>query len=411
MNFLIFLFLSSFTIFLDLYLLIPILTLANLSLLIVLFYFLINQKKIFSFLKQNDFDFSLLKYSFIFVIYISYVNLTNNSDIWFTIKSIIIQSSIILCLPTILYLSSLKKFDLINSYYIVFFIHFIFVLFQLFGADITLKDVIPSNPIIGIQEEYSGPKEILRASGAISNPITLAHQTIFFICFTFFIFQKQKNLKNFFLVLVAFGVLFSTQARGAIFSVVPILFLTYLIFIKFEIQKLFLFSFFILISVVLFKNYSFLLAEYFPYTFKEISLADTHRFWTNYYISIGVLNESPLTGIAPEEAWDLFDKYKSNSYDPYTFEFRETTPTHHNQIFYYIRYYGLIGLFLLTLLYYKIYKQIKSNKNQIIKLIVGSIILLDLFFSLTHNNKIFSAILWIYLSLLFDKNNKLINEN
>ena len=67
------------------------LTLANLSLLIVLFYFLINQKKIFSFLKQNNFDFSLLKYSFIFIIYIFYINLTNNSDIWFTIKSIIIQ--------------------------------------------------------------------------------------------------------------------------------------------------------------------------------------------------------------------------------------------------------------------------------------------------------------------------------
>ena len=411
MNLLIFLFLSSFTIFLDLYLLIPMLTLANLSLLIVLFYFLINQKKIFSFLKQNNFDFSLLKYSFIFIIYIFYINLTNNSDIWFTIKSIIIQSSVILCLPTILYLSSIKKIDLINTYYIIFFIHFIFVLLQLFGTDITLKDVIPSNPIIGIQEGYSGPKEILRASGAISNPITLAHQTIFVICFTFFIFQKQKNLKNFFFVLVAFGVLISTQARGAIFSVVPILLLTYLIFIKFEIKKLFLFSIFIIIGVVLFKNYSFLLAEYFPYTFKEISLTDTHRLWTNYYISIGVLKESPLIGISPEVAWDLFDKYKSNSYDPYTFEFRETTPTHHNQIFYYIRYYGLIGLFLLTLLYYKIYKQIKSNKNQIIKLIVGSIILLDLFFSLTHNNKIFSAILWIYLSLLFDKNNKLINEN
>ena len=124
-----------------------------------------------------------------------------------------------------------------------------------------------------------------------------------------------------------------------------------------------------------------------------------------------MLNESPFTGIAPEVAWDLFDKYKSNSYDPYTFEFRETTPTHHNQIFYYLRYYGLIGLFLFSLLYYQIYKLIKTNKEQIIKLIIGSIILLDLFFSLTHNNKIFSAILWIYLSLLFDKNNKLTNEN
>ena len=56
-------------------------------------------------------------------------------------------------------------------------------------------------------------------------------------------------------------------------------------------------------------------------------------------------------------------------------------------------------------------KLIKSNKQETIKLIIGSIILLDLFFSLTHNNKIFSAIIWIYLSFLFNKNNKLINEN
>ena len=242
MSFLIFLLLSSFTIFLDLYFFTPMLTLANLSLLVVLFYFLINRKKIFFFLKQNNFDFSLLKYSFLFVLYIFYINLTNNSNIWFSIKSIIIQSSIILCLPAVLYLSSKKKFDLINTYYIIFFIHFIFVLFQVFGTDITLKDLIPSNPIIGAQEMYSGPKEIIRASGAISNPITLAHQTIFFLCFTFFIFQKQKNLKNFFLLLMAFTILISTQARGAIFSVVPILILTYLVFIKFEVIKLFLLS-------------------------------------------------------------------------------------------------------------------------------------------------------------------------
>ena len=69
-------------------------------------------------------------------------------------------------------------------------------------------------------------------------------------------------------MLVSLVLLISTQARGAIFSLVPILLLTYLIFIKFEI-KIFLFSFFILISVVIFKNYSFLLANIFLILLKK----------------------------------------------------------------------------------------------------------------------------------------------
>ena len=57
--------------------------------------------------------------------------------------------------------------------------------------------------------------------------------------FYFFYFSKTKKFKNFLFVLVSFGLLISTQARGAIFSLVPILLLTYLIFIKFEIKKFF----------------------------------------------------------------------------------------------------------------------------------------------------------------------------
>ena len=112
------------------------------------------------------------------------------------------------------------------------------------------------------------------------------------------------------------------------------------------------------------------LNEYLPYVFKDIDHGDTHRYFTNIYISKGVLLESPFTGIAPNVAWDIFEKYADINY--HTGD-EGTTPTHHNQIFYYLRYYGLIGVAFLFFLYFKIFKSIKESSDKNIAYIIGSI--------------------------------------
>jgi hypothetical protein len=404
MNFLIFFIICSFTLFLDLYLIFPFLTFPNLSLLLVSLYGISNREIILKFLKNKKFNFTILKISSVFILYIFIINLVNKTDIEFALKALFTNISVIICFPIFFYFYSEKKFNLIKSIYLIMIIHFIFTIFQIFSINLTLKDLIPGNNLIGIVGDTNviNPKT-LRATGAVSSPIALAHQTIAFICLTSISYFKNKNFNNFIYLLIAIILLVSTQSRAAIYSFIPLIILTNILFVKFSFKKLFLLILITTLGVLLVSNLSAQLESYFPYLFKSITSSDTHRFWTNYYISMGVLNESPLIGIPPELAWELFDNYTDPNYDPYNYDLRENVPTHHNQIFYYLRYYGLIGVLLLILLYYQIFKQIFFTKNETIKFVIGSIFVIDLFFSLTHNNKIFTAFLWIYLSLIYDE--------
>ena len=404
MNFLIFFIICSFTLFLDLYLIFPFLTFPNLSLLLVSLYGISNREIILKFLKNKKFNFTILKISSVFILYIFIINLVNKSDIEFALKALFTNISVIICFPIFFYFYSEKKFNLIKSIYLIMIIHFIFTIFQIFSINLTFKDLIPGNYLIGTVGDTSviNPKT-LRATGAVSSPIALAHQTIAFICLTSISYFKNKNFNNFIYLLIAIILLVSTQSRAAIYSFIPLIILTNILFVKFSFRKLFLLILITTLGILLVSNLSAQLESYFPYLFKSITSSDTHRFWTNYYISMGVLNESPLIGIPPELAWELFDNYTDPNYDPYNYDLRENVPTHHNQIFYYLRYYGLIGVLFLILLYYQIFKQIFFTKNETIKFVIGSIFVIDLFFSLTHNNKIFTAFLWIYLSLIYDE--------
>ena len=404
MNFLIFFIICSFTLFLDLYLVFPFLTFPNLSLLLVSLYGISNREIILDFLKNKKFNFTILKISSMFILYIFIINLVNKSDIEFALKAFFTNISVIICFPIFFYFTSEKKFNLIKSIYLIMIIHFIFTIFQIFSVNLTLKDLIPGNFLIGTVGDTGvlNPRS-LRATGAVSSPIALAHQTIAFICLTSISYFKNKNFSNFIFLLIAIILLVSTQSRAAIYSFIPLIILTNILFVKFSFKKLFLLIIIITLGILLASSISAQLDSYFPYLFKTITSSDTHRFWTNYYISIGVLNESPLIGIPPELAWELFDNYTDPNYDPYNYDLRLDTPTHHNQIFYYLRYYGLIGVLFLILLYYQIFKQIFFTKNETIKFVIGSIFIIDLFFSLTHNNKIFTPFLWIYLSLIYDE--------
>jgi len=94
------------------------------------------------------------------------------------------------------------------------------------------------------------------------------------------------------------------------------------------------------------------------YIGRSIMEHDTHRFVTNWIMTIGVLKESPLFGISPERAWDIYLQYGGErNYYLYTHH-TQTVPTHHNQLGFYLRYYGLIGVFLLCWLYVLIFKKI-----------------------------------------------------
>ena len=77
--------------------------------------------------------------------------------------------------------------------------------------------------------------------------------------------------------------------------------------------------------------------------------------------------------------------------------------THHNQFFFFLRYYGLIGLSLFIFLIFKIFLLIKKNNNVEYKYLIGLILMLDIAYSLTHNNKLISPWIWIFINFIFIK--------
>ena len=368
MEFLVFFFISSFTIFTDFYFIIPELTFSNISLLLIFFLFFMHKKEINdfhqTFSKEEQVNLkNILKISFVFIFAVFIINLIHKVSIVYSIKTVLIQSSITLSLPFINFLYYKKNINFMKFINIVIFIHFFFIILQLLGLTVNLTSIFPSNFIIGIYETNQFNKEALRVTGAINNPITLAQQFLAFICISLVRYINQKNLHN-------------------------LLILSICVFLSYYLYNIFLSD----------------LQSMFAYTFQDMSLSSTHRLWTNLYISQGVLKESPLIGIPANLAWNIFDQYKDINYNIYLYN-RAETPTHHNQIFFYLRYYGLVGLSILIFFYYRLFKTIKDIPNKNISFLLGSILLLDLFFSFTHNNKIFSPMLWIYLSLIFNSRN------
>lgn len=407
MEILVFFFIASLTFLSDFYLINPMLTFGNITLIFSIYLYILLRDKLriykFSFSVEQQKNFKqLVSVYLIFVIYIFLTHIIRG-EILFAVKNIILQFGTICLFFLLNYFYYQNKINILKFLYFSILIHFVFTIFQFVGFDITFTNLVPSNFLIGFIENSNLEKSFFRATGAVSSEIALANQAMSFLVIALFYYIKDKNIKNLFFLMITIFMLISTQSRAAIFSFLPIIIFCWMYFFKNSNFKNYVFLIVIislLIFIVLGSQRYF--ENFLPYLFKDINLGDTHRLWTNLYISSGVLSESPLFGVSSENVWNLYNDYAPNEYNPYLRNFQlNLTPTHHNQLFYYLRYYGLIGLFLLLFLYYKIYKSVKLTKENSIRFIVGSIITLDLFFSMTHNNKILHPFIWIYISLIF----------
>lgn len=395
--------LYSFTIFYDLKLYFDFLTFANLSLGLIGLTCLIK-KEILSFFFINDEDkrrSNFLLYSFFFVFLLSIIDIIHQIPLRGIIISLVTKICILFLLPYSYYLYLKLKFNFLNYFNSILLVHSVFIFFQIFGYEINISNLIPKNLFItawstDIQINY----DLKRLSGAVSSPIFLSYQLLFIFAYNLVNYFYHKKKRNFLFVILTIIILFLAQSRAAVAILLPSTFLSYMFFVNFRLKILsnFLIFIFIFISIYIFMTP--FLESNLPYLTKSITLSDTHRTYTNYYISIGILKESPLIGINPYEAWNLFEKYSDPNYAN-IYSRLEETPTHHNQFFFYLRYYGLVGLILLIFLIFKIFKLIRISDNFENRYLVGMILILDIAYSLTHNNKLISPLIWMFLSFVF----------
>ena len=418
MKILLFFFLASFTIFADLYFINPMLTFGNLSLILIIYLTLIHNKVLknqWYLLSNQDqtLQSGIIKSYLIFILYIFIVHIFRG-EVLFAFKNIILQLGIICSLLLFNYFYYEKKYDFLKYLYFFLLAHFIFVILQINNVSIVLSDLIPSNFLISSNINIDNFSNYKRVSGTIFSEIILAKQCIFFLVVFIAYSLKDPNLsfniKNLFFIMITIFILFATQVRSAIFSFIPIISMCYLYYGDHKINGKFTFLIiFFSLVIFLFSFFIDFFVQNFPYVFKTMNLSDTHRFYTSWSVAKGTLLESPLFGISKELGWDIFDQYRDINYNPYVYinpSEMDNSPTNHNQLLYYIRNYGLIGLALWINLYFRIFKAIKLTKVNYIRFIVGSIFVLDLFFSMAHNNKIFTPLLWIILSLNFAPSRK-----
>ena len=401
-------FIISFAILEEFYLVNPMLSFGNISLLVIIYLTFVNKKQL---IIQNN----LLSYQdqnrqkkiiFSYLIFIFYIFLIDffRGEYFPAIRNILLQFGSICCLPLFNYFYYNKKYDFLKWLYFLIIVQLIFVLLQLNNFQINITDIMPKNFLIGAYEKVQYYTVYERVTGAGASAIHLAMQAMMFIIVVIGGMIKKKELKNSIFLLIAIFILLNTQTRASIFALIPSVTICYYFFfhnkafLKKIIITLILFTIIIFVSF----NLNLKLESLFPYIFKEINLGDTHRLYTNFYIAIGVLQESPIFGISREMAWNIFEQYADVDYNVYSNVIKTgTTPTHHNQILFFFRYYGLIGLALFLIVYLRLFVAIKSSKDKVMAFIVGSFFLLDLIFSMTHNNKIYYPFLWIFLALIF----------
>lgn len=344
----------------------------------------------------------------LFVVYMSALDFLRGDSLYSLFVQLLSSFAIMMMFPA--FSIGVDNYDFLKWMRRIAWISLVFALMQVFGLKIILADLVP---LIG--SDRIGDEGIFdiynRATGASSNTIAYAILMAFVLLYAYWLFQSSRvplrELDRTKLSALVIGILAATgllisQTRAAILgSVIAILIVT--VFSSKDkflaLAKAIFVAFTAVIAYLILERFA---ATMFPYIFKEIDIGDTHRLWVNWYMTIGVLQESPWIGISPDQAWDVYFRHGDMAISSYNPANPAPTPTHHNQPGFYFRYYGVLGILLLTAVYAVMFRLIARSRNRFMAYFLASCLILDFLYSLTHNNKLMgSPLLWAMLSLVF----------
>jgi hypothetical protein len=143
-----------------------------------------------------------------------------------------------------------------------------------------------------------------------------------------------------------------------------------------------------------------LIKELFPRLFLTVDQDGSviHRMQANVYGAIGTFYLSPLIGVSYEEALHAMEVgYKKIGL--FIGNYFIDKVTYHNQLFFFFRQYGFIGVFFYVALMFSFILKAFSLKEDFKQKIILSIILFYFFYTLSHNNKwTMDYYIWLFLS-------------
>lgn len=342
---------------------------------------------------------------FVFIFYVFIINLIRNS----------FQDSLSYFLGAVTFPFIWKAFGenednaRLVRFFIVFYLVFtsIFSLLQLGGVPVTIGSLLAGTGFIGTDIDYSGvTSQGLRITGADMNSIAYACILGMIIIYYYFRFEAERRFKYLLITMFTAILLLSTQSRAALFSIIPVIILTKIITqssLKDRIRLFVGVSLLLIISAIAFLP---VLKAEFPRLFLSISEDGSliHRIQANVYGSVGTLFKSPLLGVPFD---DGLEAMKVGYHKLGLFVGSRFIPivTHHNQPLFFLRYYGLIGIILLLIFYFRVIRFSLSEHNTLfIKQYLFGIILFHFLYTLTHNNKI-SMDYYLFILLALNSSN------
>lgn len=295
-----------------------------------------------------------------------------------------------------------RFFDSCKFFSIAVSIGILFAVLQIFGFSYNLSALFSNLGIIHADErlytlviEGQGRRVI----GATFNLISFAEYLSILIMIMYFRFLEKRKLVLLIAIAVMIVVLFFTQTRSALYGLGPTIIFVHLLCGQKNIRGFLKISAAILIMLFAVFLFSGIIEKYFYRLTTPFEATALERFQTNYYAMLGVWRQAPIFGIPKDMAWEVISGTALQEGLVFGDQLRITT-THHNQVLYYFRYYGLVGVALLIFLYVMVFKKIAHTPNKITKMILFSIFIFDLQYSMGHNNKLVNnVILWILLSI------------
>jgi hypothetical protein len=368
--------------------------------LVVLHYFLLEEPVILRGRRQLTLQPGtrrILSVAMLFMGYIFIVDIYRGQDLYKSLVTLFSALLIVLMLP--IFEDRKRDFMMVQWFKRLMLVSIGFALIQFIGFDILLGDIIPGLGPIGVDRIVDVYENVYgRTSGATSYTIAFSTQlSALVLILSVAWMQTRRPLAMIWMIAAGFA-LVTTQTRAAIIGLVPALGVMQVLLSRHRLRDGI--RVVVLLAAVGLGYWLFadVILERMKYLGRTIDTGDTYRFWVNWYMSIGVLKESPWFGIAPQQAWDIYKRYGDLTIYAYNPDI--TVPIHHNQVGFYLRYYGLIGLGLLSWLYTVISLKILNAESFSIRVVLGSLFLLDFIYSLAHNNKLVAnPLLWIMLSL------------
>lgn len=282
----------------------------------------------------------------------------------------------------------------------VFFVSVLFGVLQVLGVVGNLTTLFPGFWILKSDQIILGTSlQGLRITGATTNTIGFALQLGFFIILAYFAYRNRPNLGTGLWLILLTSLLMFTQTRSLIYGLVPSVVLAGTLFSRQRVKQILTSAAVMLVLVGVLALGSSAIERSFPRLYDPFDMTVVQRIQTNVYAAVGVWGVSPIFGVPRDSVASVVSAGLSAGRLPIGDVIIVNT-TNHNQLGFYFRYYGLIGVVMLVGLYWAAFKKAMVSLDPKVRLILLCILVFEAQYSMLHNNKLINnPATWIFLAM------------